>query len=88
MTPDRNGVWEWYDKDNVLRRVIVFNVAPENYKPHFRVCWGGGYYNVNDESEGESESDAPWMKAEWTGGVWGNYLGKDIDFKEEELYLY
>ena len=64
-----------------------------NHKPYFRVCWGGGYYDIVDSIETLYNTQRKPVatrlkKSEWTHGTWGNYVGQPEDFKEEEIYFH
>lgn len=87
MKPDREGIWEWFEEDGTKRLVAVFNIEPDaSRSPYFRVYWWGGYYNVNDEHDPEAPEYDHLTKAEWPDR-WGNYVGRDRDIPQDQLYL-
>jgi len=89
MKPNREGIWEWFDKDGNKRLVEVFDVAAKLREatgyadPYLRVYWWGGYYNVNNEGIGTWEEAL--NKAEWPDR-WGNFVGEIGSVPEEQLY--
>ena len=95
MLPNKSGIWEWIDADGTKRLVHVWNVYekyPKN-EPYFRVCWGGGYYDIVDSIETLYDCNLKPIgtrekKSEWTGGTWGNYVGQLEDFNADEIYSF
>ena len=90
MTPDREGIWEWFEEDGTKRLMAVYDVAKDlravngSEPPYFRAYWWGGYYNVADSPE-EVEGD-PFCKSEWPER-WGNFVGEHGSIPDEQLYL-
>lgn len=86
MKPNKEGIWEWFDKDGTKRLVYVCDVCKEFPEPYFRVYWNGGYYNVNDEHDPEAPEYDWACKAEWPDS-WGNFVGEHGSIPDEQLYL-
>ena len=94
MKPDKAGIWEWFDEDGTKRLVEVCDCAPKDrgFKPHLRVFWCGGYYNVNDELEDIYDGFGKVVvknhidEAEWADR-WGVRVANNGDLPEEQLYL-
>ena len=98
MSPDRPGIWEWFEADGTKRLVEVFNVnsqpleGEEPSKAWLRVYWWGGYYNMNQETNdlvnirGEVVMEDYVEEAEWADR-WGNRVGDNNSLPEEQLYL-
>ena len=86
MTPDREGIWEWFEEDGTKRLMAVYDVAKDLRKvngtepPYFRAYWWGGYYNVTAIGEG------PFEECEWPER-WGNFVGEHGSIPDEQLYL-
>ena len=84
MKPDKEGIWEWFDEEGTKHLVDVVNVEHDfRYPKYLRVNWGGGYYNINDESIGEI--DEIHCKSEWPDR-WGNYVGTRDEVEESLIY--
>jgi len=90
MKPDKDGIWEWFEEDGTKRLVHVCDVAgklmEEFGQKYLRVCWWGGYYNVNDEHDPEAPEHDHLLEAEWPD-KWGNYVGPIGSVAETDLYL-
>ncbi len=88
MKPNKPGVWEWFEEDGTKRLVEVFDVMAvyPDAKPHLRVYWWGGYYNVNDEHDPESPEYDWAIKSEWPDR-WGNRIGDNYSIPSEQLHL-
>lgn len=84
MNPNKEGIWQWKDnrQGNVL--VAVYDCSAKKDNSHLRVYWWGGYYNVNDESVDPEFAD--YDRAEWTNGLWGDYVGPHGSVPEDRLY--
>ena len=83
MCPNKEGIWEWFEKDGTKRLVSVFDVnKPIGQPPYFRVYWWGGYYNVSDDPT----EDGPFGRIEWEDR-WGNFVAELGTLSQEELYL-
>ena len=87
MKPDRPGIWEWFDDDGTKRLVEVFDVATPQCKPHLRVYWWGGYYNVNEETNPCDPGGNNCLMQEWADR-WGNRVADNNTLPENELYLF
>lgn len=87
MKPNKEGIWEWFEKDGTKRLVHVCNCEQHpQAPPYLRVYWWGGYYNVNDEHDVESPEYDYQIKAEWPDR-WGNFVGEHGSIPDEQLYL-
>ena len=94
MTPDKKGVWEWFDDDGIKRLVLVCNVAERLGEQRLRVALWGGYYDVTDRTEDiygcvkgkwvVVEKDVHYS-AEWPDR-WGNYVGAHGCVPDEQIY--
>lgn len=97
MTPDRPGIWEWFEEDGTKRLVEVFDVAAKlreatgHAEQYLRVYWWGGYYNVEAMDDGVFDMEGNKIgnyhfEAEWPDR-WGNRVGDNLSLPEEQLYL-
>ncbi len=73
MTPDKAGIWEWFEEDGTTRLVCVCVIG----KNWLKVYWWGGYYNVNDDVD---------SRTEWPDR-WGKYVGPLGSVEDKDLYL-
>lgn len=80
--PDKPGVWEWFDSKGIKKLVEVVDVGHD--KPHLRVYFWGGYYNVNDEAVGTWEEN--YSKMEWPDR-WGTRVADNNALPNDQLYL-
>lgn len=83
MKPDREGIWEWVDSNAVKHLVVVVDVGSAE-KPHLRVYWWGGYYDVHDNPN--EPSGSPFRYAQWPDS-WGNFIGEANSIPNNQLYL-
>lgn len=90
MKPNSQGIWQWFDKDGIARLVEVYNVGNDK-RPHFRVFFWGGYYNINDEHLSLVDTQGKdcgkfTFKAEWPDR-WGDRVGDIQNSPNEMIYL-
>ncbi len=82
MIPDREGIWEWFEKDGTRRLMTVVDVElSTREQPWLRVYWWGGYYNVADNPN----NPGLFGKREWPDN-WGKRVGGVGSMPEEALY--
>lgn len=94
MTPNCEGIWEWFEKDGTKRLVEVVNVYKNIGETCLRVYWNGSYYNVSDRYEDLYNMDGSifeknvLVKAEWVSGTWGNRVANNGELPDDLMYLY
>lgn len=92
MKPNEPGIWEWFDYKGNKRLVMVVNVSEYVEDQWLRVCFAGGYYNVNDEptelvnTEGKVTGKYT-FPSEWPDR-WGNRVGNISSVSEDQLYRF
>lgn len=82
MTPNEQGIWEWYDKKGVRRLLEVHNVETNfNYPQHLRVRFNNKYFNVRDQPLNITDTQAEWPDN------WGARIGDLGSVPNQDLYL-